>query len=101
MIPQSCFDVLLCQKVLDISPQVKVEDLWSVDEHDPLAVQSKLVGFLDFEGPLIPIMAIPDSQTRTTSAVYELQLQSFKSENRSYRLSSLPWFSQIATTLSH
>ena len=100
MIPQSYFDILLCQKVLDISPQVKVVDLWSVDEHDPLAVQPKLAGRFDSEGPLIP-MAIPDSQTRTTGAIYELQLQSLESENRSYRLSSLPWFSQIATTLSH
>ena len=50
-IPQLCFDVRLCQKLLDQShrvlevvARVVIEfDSWSVDEHDPLAVQLKLV----------------------------------------------------------
>ena len=65
-----------------------------------MAIQLKFVGRLDSVGPAFP-SAIPDRQMRTTSAVYELQLQSLESENRSYRLSSLPWFSQILSTLSH
>ena len=109
-IPQLCFDVRLCQKFPDQFHQRLADhrplqvgivcDSWSVNEHDPLAVQLKLVGCLDSAGSRTH-NAIPDSQTRTTSAVYELQLQSLESENRSYKLSSLPWFSHTSPILSH
>ena len=48
---------------------------WSVDEHDPLAVQLKLVGRSDSVVPRC-------LQTRPISVVDELQLQSLESENR-------------------
>ena len=80
------FDVRLCQKFLDIprhllvvhTREAAVCESWSVDEHDPLTVQLKLVGCLGSAGPR--------PQTRPTSVVHELQLQSFQSENRSYRI---------------
>ena len=108
MIPQLCFDVQLCQTFLDISRHFLVVrprqgivcESWSIDEHNPLAVQLKLVGRLDSVDLGTP-SAIPDTQTRSTSAVYELQVESLESENRSCRLSSLPWFSQICAILSH
>ena len=104
MIPQLCLDVRLCQKFLDIVHHILVLLLecesWNVDEHDPLAIELKLVGRLDCAGPPIPNV-YANSQTRTTSSVDELQFQSLESGNRSYRLSYLPWFSQISTTLSH
>ena len=54
-IPQLCFDVRLCQKFLDRFHHVLAvaahadtgSESWSVDEHDPLAVQLKLVGHSD------------------------------------------------------
>ena len=56
---------------------------WSVDEHDPLAVQLKLVGRSDSVVPRC-------LQTRPISVVDELQLQSLESENRLERFPSLP-----------
>ena len=92
-IPQSCFDVRLCQKFLDGFHHVLVVvahgggvfESWSVDEHDPLAAQLKLVGRSD---------SVDWSflQARPTSVVDELQLQSLESGGRSDRLPSLPWF---------
>ena len=107
MILQLCFDVRLCQKCLDqfhhvpdAAAQEGIDfESWSVEEHDPSAVQLKLVGRLDSVGPMP--RAIPDPQTRTTSAVYELRLQSLESENRSDRLPSLPWFFQTVPILLH
>ena len=103
MVPQLCFDVRRCQKCLGCFhplPEMTVAGSWSVDEHDPLAFQLKLVGRLDYAGPR-STFAIPDFRTRLTNAVYELQLQSLESENRSYRLSSLPWFSHNRALPSH
>ena len=82
MIPQLCFDVRLCQKFPDryyhaLAPPALIVGIllhsWSVDEHDPSAIQLKLVGNLDsvVRGCL---------QMRPTSAVYELQLQSLECE---------------------
>ena len=85
-VPQSCFDVRVCQEFLDRSQHSRVVPIpvwsasksWSVDEHDSVAVQLKLVGHLDSVGPSPG--AIPDFQRRSANAVYELQLQSLKSE---------------------
>ena len=96
------FDVRLCQKLLDqfhhalaVVAQGGIDhESWSVDEHDPLAVQLKLVGRSD---SVVPSCL----QTRPTGIVDELQLQSLESENRSYRLPSLPWFFQTVRVLSH
>ena len=93
--PQLCFDVRLRQKFPDRFYHVLVVlarrgviclHSWSVDEHDPLAVQLKLVGHLDS-------MVRSCVQMRPTSAVYELQLQSLESRNGSDRMSSSLLFS--------
>ena len=64
---------------------------WSVDEHDPLAIQLKLVGGSDSVVPSCP-------QARPTSVVDELQLQSLESENRSERLPFYRGFSRQHTS---
>ena len=101
--PQSCFDVRLCQTFPDRFHHVLVKPArrggrwshsWSVDEHDPLAVQLKLVGHLDSVAPSPP-------QMRPTNAVYELRLQSLESENGSDRLCSSLWFSRAENILPH
>ena len=99
-IPQLCFDVRLCQKFLYQFHHVLVARggidcvSWSVDENDPLAVQLKFVGRSDS-------VVFSCLQTRPTSVVDELQLQSLETENGSDRLHSLPWFFQTAYILSH
>ena len=80
MILELCLDVRLCQKIFDQFHHVPLVfahggsefESWSVDEHDPLAVQLKLFGRSDF-------MAQSWPQTRPTSLVDELQLQSLES----------------------
>ena len=96
MIPRLCFDVRGCQKLPDrFHYMIAVEPgSWSVDEHDPLAVQLKLVGRSD---SVVPSCL----QTGPTSIVYELQFQSLESGNRSKRLPSLPWFFHAYAILSH
>ena len=99
-IPQLCFDVRLCQKFFYQFDHVLVARRgtdcvsWSVDEHDPLAVQFKLAGRSDS-------VVRSCLQMRPTSVVNELQLQSLEPLNRSDRLPSLPSFFQTAHVLSH
>ena len=101
-IPQLCFNVRLCQKILDqfhhfllAAAQGGIScESWSVDEHDPFAIQLKLVGRSDF-------VVQSCLQTRPASVVDELQLQPLESENRSDRLPSLPSFFQSPYVLPH